>query len=109
MSKIPIGKMCSICGKIHVIKSLESVILCDRKKIKDLDHRIFEKDYIGSLIKDDEVWEFYSPLVTKEVRIEISTPESKEEETIDQAHEGDFEGSYTYYDDEDVEAEEEDP
>lgn len=109
MSKISIGKKCSLCGRVHLVKTLDALSEKERRKLVKLDHHIFDRGYIGSLVKDDEVWEFYGPLVTKEVRIEISAPESKEEETIDQAYEGDFEGSYTYYDGEDVLAEEEDP
>lgn len=109
MTKISLGKKCRLCGKTHVVKPLDVLSENERRKLVKSDHRILDKGYIGSLTVDDEVWEFYGPLVTKEVRIEIGKPESKEEETIDQAYEGDFKGSYTYYDDEDVEAEEEDP
>jgi len=66
------------------IRFLESDLKERRKPVKSANHS-FDKGYIGSLTRDNEVWEFYSPLVTDEVRIEIGTPESKEEEEpIDQ-------------------------
>jgi hypothetical protein len=56
---VPLGKECSICGRVHVVRALGDVPVGDVTKIKNLDHHIFAKGYIGSLIKEKEVWEFY--------------------------------------------------
>jgi hypothetical protein len=79
MSKIPLGKKCPICGKVHIVKPLEDVDPKDRKKIKKLDHWIFKEGYYGSLVLKNEVWEFYEPLVKAKVQIKTVREEPEEE------------------------------
>lgn len=104
MTKISLGKKCPLCGKAHLVKPLDTLSERERRKLVKLDHRIFDKGYIGSLTVDDEVWEFYSPLVTEEVRIEISTPELTEDlETeskreLEEQNKEAWEQIYTYED-----------
>jgi len=78
MSEIPLGKKCPKCGKIHLEGSFTEK---EKLTVRKLDHHIFQEGYIGSLVREDQIIEFYSPLVTRRIFVEsyreTVTPEKK--------------------------------
>jgi hypothetical protein len=67
--------------------ALESIPASLKRQIKKIDHHIYSKGYIGSLVREDvgEIWEFYDQMsktegtvLTKHCRL-CGMPISKEE------------------------------
>jgi len=67
------------------------------------------ENYAGSYVEGNQTVDVYNyPINVRRAVIEIGEKAKAEEDLTEtmKAYEGDFEGSYAYYDDEDVEAEE---
>jgi hypothetical protein len=79
-----VGEKCSICQRIHVVKSMEILeSLTPRQKVQtfkaEKEHRLFITGYCASLEMDNQIWEFYKPLAVWKISLEREDKEKKEE------------------------------
>jgi hypothetical protein len=89
---------CKICGKEHIFKNADDLTPNQRRNLDTKYHHTFIEGFVGCLIKEDQVIEYYEAL--SKLRIEIDLRESEEkkkktqeeeyEEVLDSSTEEDF-------------------
>lgn len=107
---------CSECGNAHYIVQYDSLSKENRKKLKPMKCHLpihpsnkHGKGYMGSYEENNHTVDVYDyPINSKTYVIDLFKSQKEEEDIVRdmKAYEGDFKGSYAYYDDEDSLAEE---
>jgi hypothetical protein len=88
-------KKCPLCGKTHVIKSMEvwdDLSPKEKTKAYETEHRIFRDGYWRSYDQDNETWEFYLPLIFSKISIGIA----RVQESITEKEQQPFYGQTDY-------------
>ena len=80
---LTVGKKCSECGKIHLVKSMDTFNSLEpriRARAFKTEHRLWKNGYLFSLNMnmDSETWEIYDPLTVWKLSLE---KEEEEKET----------------------------
>jgi hypothetical protein len=68
---------CKICGKEHLFADANDLTPSQRRNLDTTYHHLFDKGFVGCLVQEDKVIEYYEKLARFTIEINIEEQEEK--------------------------------